>query len=428
MDSTREEDVLDGWLSAPAETIPFATAPERPGADARSTLGVRWDPVWDPIAWPVNVDPAVWLLPADTARARARAGEINGVMLGRRSAQPAAVRRQLLESQKHQTALGTVLSWQTLTNQQLAAFTGQQNRGVGVDPLRIQWRGGGLVQLGRFAAGGESHGRPNLIRPERRLARLTLSSLSDAQWFHFTAGGQVTQTHHTSITRHNIISAELSLRAAELCPNLASVTGEPTAQWRNVVTLPDVPGKISDARWIRADGMQILVEFIASKGSRINAEMKAVRELLRHDLSHSVWVLFLAIKRPTRDTTNKWTTRKGVKIAVEQMLRGDRSGVGKRIAVASVRDWFPAPGVYTPGAISLTAEWCVSGYERRWEPVDLGTPFSVPPGSPANAAELVAAAQIWAGNPPWLLVPPDDVDPFDAMRRATANRPPPRGG
>ncbi|MHB8220467.1 MAG: hypothetical protein ACYDHU_09140 [Acidimicrobiales bacterium] len=404
---------------------PLATAPSPPGEDPRMGISARWDPVWDPTGWPVGVDPVVWRTPAATRRAQQRKGEISGTpgMRSRRS-QPAAVLRRVLAGWEHRSALGTLLSWQTLTAEQLAAFAGQHARTTANDRMAARWWGGGLVQIGGFRAGGASQGRPLLLRPERRLARLTLASLTAPDWCHLTADGQVTQTHHISSSRHNVITAELSLRAAELCPTLVAVTGEPTAQWRHVVRSADVPAKISDARWIRSDGMQILVEVIASKGSRIAAEMESVRELLRHDLTESVWVLFMAIKRPTRDTANHWDTRKGVKIAVEQMLRADRSGVGRRIAVASVRAWYPAPGVYSPGAVSLAAERCVSGYERRWEPVDLGTPFSAPPGSPGSD-ELIAAAKTWAGNPPWFLVPPDEVDRFDALRRA-ADRPPPR--
>lgn len=401
-----------GIASTPFEDLePAATT-------ARTGIADRIDPFWGELWATSDGGVAVsWSSRRSVNRLSARGLLHHQVSDGRRTEEDALVlvpqRRPRLE------ALAAINMWRAITSEQLAAITGR----AGIATSRFDrssthllWEAG-LIQQGMFIASGRRITTlPVLFRPGTKGCMSGLEPrLGYHDWVGVTGGQTQPFGHHYD--RHNLLTTELSLRAAELCP-LAAVMGEGMAAWSLVFDpsagVPESSHRAADALWVRSDGLKIAVETAATVSESTKLKIQQAADFLAADRSKSTAILFVNAANPRQDT-NFSRISKQLRMAIAKAAYSSRStisaGVPERMALARWIDWFPEPGVVAPSFLALTAlrpTGPTSG-EGRFEPVDLLDPFALPfPGSHSeDAAALLSNVHLLYGVPHWQRRHPD---------------------
>jgi hypothetical protein len=304
--------------------------------------------------------------------------------------------------------LARVMMWRAITAEQLNAMDG--SRGLSLDggrTMRTLWDAG-LIQSGCWVYGPKRiPGLPTMFRPvtasviERQLAH----RLHYADWIGIS-GGQIQPFGH-HYDRHNLLTSELSLRAAELIP-LAAVMGEGLAAWRLIfdpsAAVPISSGRAADAIWLRQDGLKLAIETTAHVTAATGAKVQQAADLLARDRSKDLTMLFVDVGHPQVGPTPTSVSTE-LRRLVERASRSSRehvqAGVPERIAIARWTEWFPEPGVVDTSFMSLSAYRPTGPESSRWEPVDLLDPFSLPfAGSPNAEASLTNVRSLY-GIPHW---------------------------
>jgi len=316
-------------------------------------------------------------------------------------------------------ALAAINMWRAITSEQLAAFTGYPGVGTGRSAMattRLLWAAG-LIQRGTFIAAGKRIATlPPVFRPGTKGCMDRLEPLLGYHdWVGVTGGQAQPFGHHYD--RHNLLTTELSLRAAELCP-LAAVMGEGLAAWSLVFDpsagVPESSHRAADAVWVRSDGLKIAVETAATVSESTKEKIQQAAEFLAADRSRSTVILFVNAAHPQRGST---FSRIGaqLRMAIAKAAYSSRAtiaaGVPERMAVARWVDWFPDPGMVTPSFMALTAQRPTgpTAGEGRFEPVDLLDPFALPfaGAQDPDSVALLSNVHLLYGVPHWQRRHPD---------------------
>lgn len=366
--------------------------------------GERLDPYFDGL-WESGSS-AAWF-ESDVVAAQGRHGIVSGGAWSRpMDRQDALVKVCSGPSRRTDLAvLAAVNLWRTLTFEQVAAIVGRPGL-AGRRPASIHrlWSAG-LVDVGVPASIARSSQVPALLRPAARgdWARLEgLVTFDD--WVGVTAGQP--WRRGSQHDRHNVLLAELALRAAEVSP-VAMVFGEQLA----AVGRMAVPGvEVSpwsanlagDAVVVRGDGLRIVVELTVSTS---NLERKAERwaGLLASDAGRMLAVCFVHAPHPSLpDGGRAGEVRRKVAAAANGTVGQQLAGVPQRMMVARWGDWFPARHAVSDGFVSLRAYRPSGVGERRWRPVHMLDPFDLAgPQGGAGLAVLANAGWLY-GVPHWL--------------------------
>lgn len=333
---------------------------------------------------------------------------------------PANVERSL-------RALAVVDAWRTVSVEQLAAFTGDPTLLSGRSVTLARAFCAGLLDVGRYTTmlRATAHGsaRARVLRPSatKVFDRDVAPRVTYSQWVR-TSGGRPWRAG-SQFDRHNLLTTELALRAAEWC-EIGTVLGEKHAQ---VVDLTShgatpgsqehgSPGKVADAVLVRSDGMRVAVETTSHTSASFARKVDAwARVLSSTPLSDSgLVVVFVAAPRPGRHTPglNLVTEiRQAVAEAVKRHPGPVSDPVSERIAVMDWAGWFPGPGLVDSSWLSLDAYRPTGAWGTSWERVGLLDVVDVPFRSAGHhdpAAVLANADLLWS-TPYWLRSPEPGV-------------------
>jgi hypothetical protein len=269
--------------------------------------------------------------------------------------------------------------WRTLTGQQLAAITGQPGLNSPRSDETALLFDAGLIQRGRFHYAGRSLDEfPEIFRPAPHADKVDLRHLRYGDWLGTTLGSSPIRGHQYD--RHNILTVEISLRAAEICP-LQSVLGEAVATWPRIFgsKLQPNPHRSADAVFVRDDGLKIAVELTATFTGATIKKIDQLADLLAQDTTKSVVVLFVLAPQPGSD--HELEVGRRLRQAIRKSSHSSRARVlaevKNRMAVVTWKSWFPATGLVSREFIPLRAQR-FSSTDDEWVDTDLLDPYNVP--------------------------------------------------
>lgn len=360
--------------------LPIEQVPSR-GVHPKVRTAARLDPYWDGL-WSSG-SMASWLN-IETASRQVRAGL--GTVPARMDIDPEQAWEQFTSGhtwRRKLEMLGTVLSWRTLAAEQLAAFVGAPSLANTSQVMNSAYASG-LLDVGIFASGlvrTSASGTARLYRPSRsnvfdsRLAPM----LTYPEQVLVTGGGKYRSGGQWD--RHNLLTAELALRAAEFC-TIGTVLGEMYASIDSLAgsgigrTPIRKRNMSADTVIVRPDGLRVAVEVTASVTNALREKVtRWCEHLAQASLGASgLTVMFVCAPPPDRgyhrgDFVNQVRTL--IKQVVSKFL-GGRAGerVADRVMVSAWEDYFPAPGMVHPDFFTLRA-WRTQGRtDSAWEAVD----------------------------------------------------------
>ena len=401
-------------------------APMSRTPDAPWRTELRFDPHWDGL-WSRGSD-ANWFTLED---ARHRAAAIARTGSGRMWLPPqvdlsGASARARLERctdgwwQQALTVLGCVNAYRTVSAQQLGWLLGDESVGSG-DRARLLWDlfSLGLIDIGLTASpvdALEFSASARLYRPAktRAFAELIEPRATFEQWASVTAG--IGYESASQYDRHNVLTTELLLRAAEWLP-IAAIAGEQQSDLETLAytSVGGVPPRIAqlqraaDGVLVRPDGVRIAIELTASTGTSFQAKVERWARVLhecRFDDTGLV-VVFVTAPRSGRSSSGQRPIQQQVQRTVARTvdaIRGtDTDRTRDRIAVASWESWFPSPGEVSHEFLSLQAARA-TGADRSnpWVPVRLLDEMAVRTPRSASLRSSIAVLAGLRSQPPHL--------------------------
>lgn len=375
----------------------------------------RADPYWDRLWAPGSQ--AVW---ATGSMERTRV-DIHGGPTNARHRMPREEAMRLLTINQGRAARlaawSVVDSWRTVSAEQMAAFTGNT---LLLDPNCSNIAASFSVDLIDFGAfshpsrrlPGKTRG--TLYRPGNSDAfdKLIAPTLTFPEWLSVTggtpwsAGGQY--------DRHNMLAAELALRAAEYLP-VGAVLGEKHATVDllagsgigRAVKNPD--NRRADGVIVRPDGMRIAYELTATASAAFENKVRRWAQVIseRPLETSGLTVVFIAAPHPDRTQAGR-DPRSEIYRRLSKVLT-EFPGVGKdspaaRIGVVTWDEWFPARHELSESFFTLTADFAL-GTGRgaaKWEPRDLLGGYAFTPWETFDATAIVDNAPLIAASPHWL--------------------------
>lgn len=321
-------------------------------------------------------------------------------------------------------ALGAASTWRTVTREQLAAITGSAVM-AGTYPKSLS----APFSAGLLAHGYVSAGFNRLAPAKERMSMWAVGDQIATYTRHRRAltfaehvavtGGQGWDSEHR-FDRHNVLTTELALRAAEYC-DVATVLGEKqmglTAMLAaaGLSTAQSDLGRKPDAGIVRRDGLVIAVETTASVGKGFRGKIAKWAQILQRHPTYELPMVVLVVDASTpsqaTSASAKNSTDAEIQAAIREAVR-DFPGTAlnrtaDRLGMVSWSDWFPAPHEATTDFLDLTASFLARGQDRDadgWLMVRLLDPDELPyrEGS-ADAGEVIATnARLLAGTPHWL--------------------------
>lgn len=364
----------------------------------------RLDPYYDGM-W-TNGAQVAWL-DHESARGGAEAGALTRGAWRPDEQEPSLAR--VLESRgrerraRYIETLAVLLMWRTATQEQLESFIGLDLLGWRVArSLHTMWSAG-LIDLGASLV-AMSDAYPRVARPHRDFDFTKLAERMTLTDWAGVSAGQVLEAGSQN-DRHNVLTTELGLRAAELLP-VPVVAGELLATVRSLapdgVTVPASTRRGADLMMVRGDGTRVLIETTATvPRSQDKADRWA--DVLLEDRDEQLVVVFLHCPRVTATAkAERKVLAQQVRAAGRRTVRHQIGRVEQRMFVADWRDWFPARHEVSDRFMSLSAQR-VAG--DGWEWVALLDPFDLPGTSSPWARELVEMAPYLYGLPHWMRQP-----------------------
>jgi hypothetical protein len=301
--------------------------------------------------------------------------------------------------------LGAINLWRTATTEQLAAITGrlQAVSQIGTD-LSVLWDAG-LVQRGRYHDGFQRlRDVPDLFRPDNRIRDRHLENLNYRDWIGVTGGSDSVYSHQ--FDRHNVLTTELALRAAELCA-LRGVAGESIAGWSKLFPpeLEPNPHRAADAVLVRHDGSRILLEMTVTVSSATVTKVKQLADLLARDPTGKTSAIFVVAAHPSSSESANVAllARKAVAKATSQSMNNVLAKVANRIGVVRWKDWFPSEGFVSPNFFHLSALTATGQPEDLWQSTEFLNPLDG-----AFAPEPTDGLNDLYGVPHWMRFKPTD--------------------
>lgn len=419
-------------IQSPASATPNGASPHRdtPVVVRRrqpktfTMDGDRTDPFYE-IPWTFG-GRAAWLCEGDRSTWLRK----RGADLSRREAMNRILtsgrRRDPYGFPVHLAALGVLHSWHTCTAEQLAAFVGDERLAASnAGPLTVGVAAGlydiGLLQrVGSDSVLGHAPIAVHQLTDDVRRRGAFLDKLAWMQWLAVTGGQGIGVGPRTD--RHNILAAELGLRAADL-DAVSAVLGERLSRHGQLAndraTLSAHAGaRAADLTVVRRDGLRILFEVTSNTSRGFRSKVRASVRLIG-DSPLDEWgpvVIFVLAVPPRGERWQK--RRRRLRKVVERELRmavKDVPGTSfdrtvARIAVVDWTEWFPAPRIATAAFRTLVAHrWAPR--RESWERVAFGDPKSFPfePTDPIVGLQIVDNAKL-LGQSPWALRGDVDVN------------------
>lgn len=309
--------------------------------------------------------------------------------------------------------LACVLQYRTISVEQLAWCTDTPSlaspRGAGViwDLFTLH-----LIDIGVPNSGVDGSPIPDrtrLLRPSnsKALAGLIAPHCTDAELLALT-GGQPLR-HTTPLDRHNVLTTELLLRAAEWVP-VAAVAGELHARVGQLlytsrgVAAPDlsVAQMTADGVLVRADGARIAVEMTATAGPNFTAKVarwaRVLGECRWNDAPCAV--VFVTAPRLTAAASVPSNvaarTRRALLAACRQFPGSLLDSTRERMGFVEWEQWFPRAGGGSPGFAGLTVQCVPRDAGGGWRSVPL---LDVLPAAPSWCRGTAAQLALLGSQP-----------------------------
>lgn len=316
----------------------------------------------------------------------------------------------------HLAALGVLHSWHTVTAEQLAAFVGDGRlAGDNAGPLTMGVAAGlyDIGQLPRSDSGSDTDAATLSVyqlNDDVRRRGVFLDKLSWMQCLAVT-GGQGTGVGPRT-DRHNILSAELGLRAAEL-DVVYAVLGERFSRHDQLASArvqmpPRAGARAADLTVVRSDGLRIALEVTSNTSRGFRSKVRASVRLIA-DSELDEWgpvVIFVLAVPPCGERWQK-RRRRLRKVVEREICRAVRDIPGTsfdhsaaRIAVVDWTEWFPTPRTATSAFKELAAHRWVP--ERQaWEQVAFANArsFSFEPTDPVAGLAIIENAKYLGQSP-----------------------------
>lgn len=277
-------------------------------------------------------------------------------------------------------ALSAIYHWRVVTTEQVATLVGTPS----IDgDLNLLWQAG-LVQRGEVVRSvlGEDVPTPELwrIAPGASI-RAFLRAATPWERYGLLAGAGWELKSTTPL--HDLLVTDVTLRVAELVPEIAAVYGERLSSADRLTGLSAVATKYAhaDAVWVRSDGLRIVVELSVSSYQKALIKAERWAHVLQQTDRRDLFILFLVATNPRhRSRSFGWALNayhKAVADAAWSSLAAIEAGVPERMGVASLADWAPGQMEVAPDFPRLPV-WRPTGpREDRFEPADLADPYQV---------------------------------------------------
>lgn len=314
---------------------------------------------------------------------------------------------------------GVVDSWRTVSAEQAAAFTGSH---LLLDPNYSQVSASfamDVIDIGSFANPlhmAPGLGRSSLYRPKGSDAfeSTIKQTLTWPEWISVTGG--YPWNGGGQYDRHNLLAAELALRAAEYL-SIGALMGEKFSTVDLLAgsglgkKIKDPDNRRADGTIIRRDGMSIAFELTATaSGAFENKVRRWARVISERPLETSgLTIVFIAAPHPNRTRHSGIDPLQEIYRRLAKVLR-DFPGTGKdspaaRIGVAAWDEWFPARHEMSEAFFGLTADFALNtnavGAER-WTPRNLLTDYEFEPWRTFDATAVIDQAPLLTATPHWM--------------------------
>lgn len=321
--------------------------------------------------------------------------------------------RRLSEWNRALLLLGALNSFGVITNNQAAAFVGDPALADPCSRVVSRLYASDLVRISSpyvgQSLGGAGEGTTAYQIGDRKALRRLRSRLTPGESTAFSGARAV---HDRSINiRHDILGAELALRAADLL-KIGTVLGPQFSTFPDLTAGCDKPSKSkgeSDLTLVRDDGVRVTIEITATLGERFKEKVqRIVRTVSEAPMASSgLVVIFLLAPAASMSERDLKKMRKRVYHAIadavdEFPFSGNRL-TAERIGIATWREWFPAPLVASERFGRLTVDR-LTGRGRTWEEADLWDPAALPfePHQSFDARAIIKSSALMGQTPSWL--------------------------
>lgn len=315
-------------------------------------------------------------------------------------------------------AWGVLDSWRTVSSEQLAAFTGSSYL---LDPNHSTLAASfalDLIDIGTY---------PNKSRPNPGMNRNVVYRTSSSDSFIKIIEPTLTGPESLSVTagqpwstggqydRHNVLSTELALRAAEYLP-IGAVMGEKLSSVDLLAgagigkKLPKADNRRADGTIIREDGLRIVFELTATASASFESKVRRWAELIaaRPLETSGLTVVFIAAPHPDRSKHTSTDPRHAIYKKMAQVLR-DFPGRGQdspaaRIGVAHWEEWFPDRHLMSEAFFNLEADFAINDATGpgRWARRGMLTDYAFTPWHTFDATAVLENSKLLAATPHWM--------------------------
>lgn len=389
-----------------------------PSANPHDDLAMhnRADPYWDELWAPGSQ--ALWST-GHAVRQRQLRGQVS--KRARRIMAEAEAMRLLTvnrgRADRHST-WAALQSWRTLTAEQLAALSGSR---LVLDPDYSQIQASfalDLIDIGilaNYADGKPGFGRHTLYRLASSDAfdKLIEPTLTGPEWLSVTAGQP--WSAGGQYDRHNVLAAELALRASEYLP-IGAVMGEQLSSVDLLAgagigkKLPKADNRRADGTLIREDGLRIAFELTATASPSFESKVRRWAELIaaRPLETSGLTVVFVAAPHPDRTRGRTSDPRSAIYKKVTQVLR-EFPGRGQdspaaRIGIAHWEEWFPDRHLMSESFFNLDADFALNDATGpdKWVRRSMLTDYPFTPWHTFDATAVLENSRLLAATPHWL--------------------------
>lgn len=396
------------------EAVHASKVPTRNGC-AETTTAMRRDPYWDRLWAPGSQ--ANWT----TSQVMRTRQQIDGDRVNKKFLLDEETALAHLTGntrrQERMNLWGVLDSWRTVTAEQAAAFTGFGHLMNPESKTVASSFALGLIDVGSFSMPMRQEpglSRRSLYRPAntdvfRKLIEPTLTwpeSVQVTAGYPWASGGQY--------DRHNVLAAELALRAAEHLP-IAGVLGEKLATVDLLAgsgigkSVPKADNRRADGVLIRPDGLRIAIEITATASKSFKEKVRRWAKLLseRPLETSGLTVLFVTAPHLDRVQTGR-DPRNTVYTAIAEVLREfpgtSRDSAAARIGVVSWDEWFPARHLLSKSFFELRCEFALKPEVRgagKWVSRSLLNEYPFEPWKGFNATAVLQNQGLLGATPFW---------------------------
>lgn len=324
---------------------------------------------------------------------------------------PIQVRQSELHNYRTITIMSLLMEWHQLTTLQLMTFLGEPHSRVSRS-LGFLYSAGILETLKPYWMRSSSRGRDGSgqvwrIAKKSPATEQFFNSLGNREWFMVLNGSdpaEISGENTPTTLRHNLLTAEIALKAMEASPFIIGAWGEDKS--RGSLFIPDrqsssgVRNNVGDGALITRDGRIIVLE-VTTATARARTSSSIVDKAAawatiaaRSDLPLDV--LFIDASSTPRPAKFTRLVRYGYQeVSKRYMTRArDRERGGSRLYTADARRWFPLERAVTPQFTRLNC-WSLGeeGFRDLLEPTPMDTSSDVV----VNTATSLATPR-WVGR------------------------------